>query len=293
MFTRAIVRPPAPNFSEGLTTSGLGPPSFERAVEQHAAYCAALEQCGLTVTRLEPDPNYPDSTFVEDTAILTERCAVIARPGAQSRRGEVMNMRGVVADFYSAAPSLTVPPQPGCPAGDPGVALLPRSLLSIEAPATLDGGDVCQAANHFFIGLSERTNQGGAQQLAELLSPFGYSSSRVDIRKIDGLLHLKSGLAYLGDNRLVVTEGLDGALTQELPESQTNSLLYAPYEIVRVNAEEQYAANCVRVNQCVLIAAGYESFARRLSELGYQTIALDMSEFQKMDGGLSCLSLRF
>ena len=268
MFTRAIVRPPAPNFSEGLTTSGLGTPNFERAVEQHAAYSAALEQCGVTVTRLEPDPNYPDSTFVEDTAILTERCAVIARPGAHSRRGEVMNMRGVVADFYSARPSQRV-----------------RPLLSIEAPGTLDGGDVCQAGNHFFIGLSERTNEAGAQQLAELLAPFGYSSSYIDIRKVDGLLHLKSGLAYLGDNRLVVSLALECAL----PQGRAT----APYEIVRVSAEEQYAANCVRVNECVLIAAGYESFARTLSELGYQTIALDMSEFQKMDGGLSCLSLRF
>ena len=120
MFTKAIVRPPAPNFSEGLTTvgpeAGLGSPQFERALEQHAAYCAALEQCGLTLTRLEPDPNYPDSTFVEDTAILTERlngpsknCAVITRPGAPSRRGEVIQMRSVLADFYPEVLSINEP----------------------------------------------------------------------------------------------------------------------------------------------------------------------------------------
>jgi dimethylargininase len=255
MFTRAIVRPPAPNFSEGLTTSGLGTPNFARAVQQHAAYCAALEQCGLTVTRLEPDPNCPDSTFVEDTAILTERCAVIARPGAPSRRGEVMEMRRVLAEFSP-------------------------EVLSIEAPGTLDGGDVCQAGNHFFLGLSERTNEAGAQQLAELLAPFGYTSSSVDIREIDGLLHLKSGLAYLGDNRLVVTEALGHAAPSD-------------YELIRVNSGEEYAANCINVNDYVLLAAGYQSFARTLNGLGYQTIGLDMSEFQKMDGGLSCLSLRF
>jgi dimethylargininase len=277
MFTRAIVRPPATNFSEGLTTSGLGTPDFKRAVEQHAAYCAALEQCGLTITTLPPDPNYPDSTFVEDSAILTERCAVITRPGALSRRGELIKMSEVVADLYSTKPSLTV-------------ELLPRPLFSIEEPGTLDGGDVCEAGNHFFIGLSERTNEDGAQQLAQMLAPLGYSSGFIDIRAIKGLLHLKSGLAYLGDNRLVVTEALECALAREL---QTNSLPHAPYEIVRVSAEEQYAANCVRVNKCVLIVAGYEAFARTLRELGYQTIALDMSEFQKMDGGLSCLSLRW
>lgn len=265
MFTRAIVRPPAPNFSEGLTTAGLGAPQFARAVEQHTAYCAALERCGLTITRLEPDPSYPDSTFVEDTAILAERfderstsCAVIARPGAPSRRGEVANMRSVIGrfgTFYS-------------------------ELLSIQAPGTVDGGDVCQAGKHFFIGLSERTNEAGAQQLAGLLAPFGYSSSFIDIRGIDGLLHLKSGLAYLGDNRLAISEALDQDMFPE-------------YELVRVNAEETYAANCVRVNDCVLLPAGYPSFARVLRKLGYETVAIEMSEFQKMDGGLSCLSLRF
>ncbi len=280
MFTKAIVRPPAPNFSEGLTTVGpevgLGRPQFERAVEQHAAYCAALEQCGLTLTRLEPDPNYPDSTFVEDTAILTERfngpskgCAVISWPGAPSRRGEVMHMRTVLADFYS-------------------------ELFSINEPGTLDGGDVCQAGNNFFIGLSERTNEAGAQQLADLLAPFGYTSTFVDIRKIDGLLHLKSGLAYLGDDRLVITEALYARLASE---SQTNGLRYdhifTDFALVRVDSEQAYAANCIRVNDYLLLAAGYQSFAESLRELGYQTIALEMSEFQKMDGGLSCLSLRF
>ena len=256
MFTRAIVRDPASTFAEGLTSgAGLGPPRFERALEQHAAYCAALARCGLTVTSLPPDPNYPDSTFVEDTAILTERCAVIARPGAPSRRGEVLDMSSVIAKFYP-------------------------DLLSIEEPGTLDGGDVCQAENHFFIGLSKRTNEAGGQQLAELLAQFDHTASFVDIRKIDSLLHLKSGLAYLGDNRLVVTEPLDHAA---IPG----------YELIRVNSREEYAANCIRVNDHVVLAAGYQSFAQKISELGYQAIALDMSEFQKMDGGLSCLSLRF
>ena len=259
MFTRAIVRPPGPNFSEGLTSvdhgADPGPPQFERAVLQHAAYCAALAQCGLAVTSLPPDPDYPDSTFVEDTAVLTQHCAVIARPGAPSRRGEVIDMSSVLANFYP-------------------------NLVSIQEPGTLDGGDVCQAGNHFFVGLSARTNEAGAQQLADLLAQVGYTASLVDIRKIGGLLHLKSALAYLGDNRLVVTKALGQAA-------------FPHYELLRVNTDEAYAANCIRVNDYVLLAAGYASFARTLSGLGYQTIALDISEFQKMDGGLSCLSLRF
>ena len=256
MFTRAIVRAPAPNFSEGLTTAGLGVPDYELALEQHGAYCAALEQCGLTLSRLAPDPNYPDSTFVEDTAVLTERGAVLSRPGATSRAGEVVGVRDLLADFFP-------------------------SLFSIKSPGTLDGGDVCEAEDHFFIGVSARTNEAGARQLAEMLRSCDYTFSFVDIRDVEGILHLKSGLAYLGDKRLVVTAAL------------ADCAEFQGYHLVKVNPDEEYAANCVRVNDHVLVAAGYPTFAGKLKDLGYQTIALEMTEFQKMDGGLSCLSLRF
>jgi dimethylargininase len=256
MFTKAIVRPPAPNFAEGLTTADLGAPNYQRALEQYDAYCVALEQCGLTLTRLEPDPNYPDSTFVEDAAVLTERCAVLARPGASSRAGEVVSMREVLNTFFPSVPA-------------------------VQAPGTLDGGDVCEAEDHFFIGISERTNEAGARQLAEILRSFNYTSSFVDMRGVKGVLHLKSGLAYLGEGRLAVTEALS---------SRTE---FRDYDLVSVNADEEYAANCVRLCDHVLLAAGYPKLEGRLRDLGYETIALDMSEFRKMDGGLSCLSLRF
>jgi dimethylargininase len=145
----------------------------------------------------------------------------------------------------------------------------------------LDGGDICQAGDHFFIGISERTNEEGGQQLAGLLEQDGYSSSFVDIRGFEGLLHLKSGIAYLDDRRLVLSKGVEDLATFE------------GYEIVYVDTDENYAANCVRVNDFVLVAAGYPKFATELSNLGYQTFPLEVSEFQKMDGGLSCLSLRF
>lgn len=258
MFTRAIVRPPAPNFSEGLTTSGLGAPLYERAVRQHEAYCAALEQCGLSLTRLDVDLDYPDSTFVEDAAVLTEKCAVLTRPGARSRRGEVPVIRTALEDFFPAS-----------------------VVHTIQAPGTLDGGDVCEADDSFFIGISERTNETGAQQLAEILALCGYSSRLVDIRNTPGLLHLKSGLAYLGGNRLVVT----GSLAEGTG--------FSKYDLVRVNTHEEYAANCVHINDRVLVASGFPVLERTLRQLGYRITILEMSEFQKMDGGLSCLSLRF
>src|SRR6266446_7243393 len=108
-FLRAIVRPPAPNFAGGLTTAALGAPNYDRALEQHAAYCAALEQCGLTLTALEPDADHPDATFVEDTAVLTERRAVLARPGAPSRAGEVTRIKDRLADFYPSLPPIRAP----------------------------------------------------------------------------------------------------------------------------------------------------------------------------------------
>lgn len=256
MLSRAVVRPPSANFAEGLTSVRLGAPVFAQALKQHEAYCAALEQCGLKLVRLEPDERYPDSTFVEDAAVITERGAILTRPGASSRIGEVAGAREALAQFYSA-------------------------LSSIHIPGTLDGGDICEAGNHFFIGISGRTNEAGAQQLAELLASLNYTSSFVDIRDVKGIVHLKSGLAYLGDNRLVVIDVL------------SNRAEFRTYDLIVVNKQEEYAANCVRVNERVLVAAGYPELEKRLGDLGYQTIALEMTEFQQMDGGLSCLSLRF
>ena len=158
-------------------------PSYERALEQHEAYCAALERCGLNLVRLEPDARYPDATFVEDAAVLTTQCAILTRPGAESRSGEVEAVRNALAPFF-ASPAI------------------------IHPPGTVDGGDVCEAGNHFFIGISERTNKTGAEQLAELLSNCGYTSSTVDVRTVKGILHLKSGIAWLGDKRLVVIPSL-------------------------------------------------------------------------------------
>lgn len=256
MFNRAIVRPPGTNYADGLTRIELGAPDYERALQQHAAYREALARCGLELIYLGADERHPDSTFVEDTAVLIPAGAIMTRPGASSRMGEVESIKETLSHLYAR-------------------------IDSIQEPGTLDGGDVCEAGSHFFIGLSERTNEAGAGQLAELLTSYGYSSSFVDIRNMKDILHLKSGLASLGDNRLVVIEAL------------ANREEFRCYELVRVNADEDYAANCVQVNDYVLVAAGYPVFEQTLRGLGYETIALEMTEFQKMDGGLSCLSLRF
>jgi dimethylargininase len=256
MFSKAIVRPPSENFADGLTSVDLGVPVFETALAQHRAYCKALVRCGLSLIELEPDAQFPDSTFVEDTAILTERCAVIMQPGAPSRKGEILSMTETLARHYD-------------------------KLDRVQPPGTIDGGDVCQIENHFLIGISDRTNEAGARQLSDHLVAAGFTSSHFDIRGTNGLLHLKSGISYLGDNPVLVTDALAG-------EKQL-----AEYELVRVPEGEEYAANCIRVNDHVLFAAGYTKLRAQLEALSYNLIEIEMSEFQKMDGGLSCLSLRF
>lgn len=256
MFRTAIVRPPGANFAEGLTSESLGPPDIALALIQHERYCAALERCGLTLVRLPADRHHPDACFVEDTAVLLPRCNVITRPGADSRRGEVEAIRASL--------------------DEQGLA-----LRTIDAPGTVDGGDICEAGEHVFIGVSARTNAAGAERLANLLQAAGYTTGVVDIRDTSGILHLKSGLSWLGDGRLLLIDAL------------ADHPAFAGYERVRIESDEAYAANAVRVNDHVLVAAGYPRTAARLRELGYALIELDMSEFRKMDGGLSCLSLRY
>ena len=297
MFTKAIVRPPARNFAAGLTTAELGAPDYQLALEQHAAYCAALEQCGLQLISLEADERYPDSCFVEDAAIVFDalpdsratardaaviasadstdyaddkrndlraasKHAILTRPGAPSRQGEILSMRSELTRLFS-------------------------SLDEIRSPGTLDGGDICEAGTHFFIGISERTNEEGARQLAEILTKHGCTSSFVDIRthaqdaRATSLLHLKSGVAYLGKQTLLVTEAL------------AKQAEFQGYDLVHVDPSENYAANCIEVNGRVLIAAGHPCFAAKLRDSGYETLSLEMSEFRKMDGGLSCLSVRW
>jgi dimethylargininase len=256
VFQRAIVRLPGSNFAQGLTTAHLGVPRYDQVLQQHARYCEALQICGLAVTTLDADTDHPDSTFVEDTAVVTARSAVLTRSGARSRTGEVTAMRPILRRFFS-------------------------TTVEIEAPGTLDGGDICEAEQRFFLGLSHRTNEEGARQLAVHLAREGYTSALVDVRGMSSILHLKSGISYIGDNTLVVMEEMAG------------HALFADYELIRVAGEESYAANCVRVNERVLVAAGYPRLRGELAARGFHPLVVEMSEFQKMDGGLSCLSLRF
>jgi dimethylargininase len=253
MFTRALLRKPCRNLVAGLSTAGLGVPVYENALQQHAAYADALRACGLELTILAADEKYPDSVFIEDTAVLAEKVAVITRPGASSRLGEEITVAESLARFYDR-------------------------LEMITAPGTLEGGDVLRAGNRFFIGVSARTNEAGARQLAVILQRHGYESTLVRLRDV---LHLKTGIAYLEDNRLLAHGEFVG------------HRLLSGFKTIAVPKGEGYAANSLWINGRVLVPAGFPIIKKSIEKTGCETMAVDVSEFRKLDGGLSCLSLRF
>ena len=254
IFRKAIVRTPGRSLEDGIgSSSDLGTPVYEKALKQHRAYIEALEQCGVNVMTLRADEDFPDSTFVEDTAIVLEECAIITNPGAESRKGEVFEVHDVLQSLYA-------------------------ELEMIYAPGTLEGGDVMRVDRHFYIGLSHRTNMAGAQQLIDILKKYDYSASIVPLRHV---LHLKTGLSYLGDNILLVTgEFVDNPNFEDFRQ-------------IVVEPDEAYAANSIRINDYVIMPEGFPNVedALRVLDLPFKTVYL--SEFQKVNGGVSCLSLRF
>ena len=253
MFTHAIARKPGPNFAQGITTAvNEKSPRYEVLVTQHQEYLAALKSIGLEVVLLEALPDHPDAYFVEDTAVVTAEVAVITNPGAESRKGEEESIAPVLAQH--------------------------RKTMRIQAPGTVDGGDVLQVGNHFFIGISERTNHEGAGQLSRILKDFGYTTTTVAVG--EGL-HFKSSVNYVGNGTLLVTEDF-------VSKKQLKG-----YDAIVVDRQESYAANTLFVNDHLLIPRGYPGTLKKIEVLGFKIIELDTSEVRKMDGGLTCMSIRF
>lgn len=253
MFNKAIVKKPCKALISGITSADLGVPDYDNALQQHANYVKALQDCGLQVTELEADEAYPDSTFVEDAALMTPHCAIITNPGAASRQGEIVAIKPVVEKFYD-------------------------NVEQITSPGTVEAGDIMMVGSHYYIGLSERTNQAGAEQLIAILEKYQLSGSIVTMSEV---LHLKTGLGYLEGNNLL-------ACGEFLVKEE-----FKKYNILEVDSAESYAANSVWINDTVLTPQGYPKTKALIEAAGYKVIEVDVSEFRKVDGGLSCLSLRF
>lgn len=255
-FNNVIVRRPCRAVCEGITSAPeLGRPIYEKALAQHDKYIEALKKCGVEVTVLEADERYPDSCFVEDPALITRKCAIITNPGAESRNGEKNEIIGAVKKFFPD-----------------------DKIEYIKDPGTLEGGDVMMVGDTFYVGLSARTNAEGIKQLGEILNKYGMECIQVPLEKV---LHLKTGVNYIENNNMLVS----GEFITK-PE-------FEKYNKIIIPEEEAYAANCIWMNGTVIVPEGYPAVLKSIQDAGYETLVVDTSEFRKIDGGLSCLSLRF
>jgi dimethylargininase len=256
MYKHAIVRRPCRAIAHGITSAPwLGKPDYELALRQHDAYIAALEQCGVKVTVLEALEEYPDSCFVEDVAVITRKCAILTNPGAASRNGEKEHIVPAVRSFFGEA-----------------------EIGRIEAPGTMEGGDVMMVGDHFYAGRSARTNSEGIRQFCAILEKHGLSGSEVTLEHV---LHLKTGVNYIENGQMLVSgEFIDK------PE-------FVSFKKHVIPEEEAYAANCIWMNGKVIVPLGYPITEQKAREAGYEVLLVDTSEYRKIDGGLSCLSLRF
>ena len=253
-FTRALMRRPAANFADGETSSAhLGRPDYERALRQFEDYAKALRGCGLTVTIAPADERFPDGHFVEDPFVIFRDMAFLCPSGAPSRREEGESLK----------PCL-------------------RHLRIVEPPpaARLDGGDVLFCADRVLVGLSRRSNRAGFEALREALQSLE-PDIRVDPVSFSGVLHLKSGL----------TELRPGVLFRNPALRSDYDLAWA--DVIDLPPAEAHAADVMPVNDRLFIAAGCPQAFHSATTYCKRVIPLDLSEFVKMDGGLTCLSLRY
>jgi len=252
MFKHAITRRPSPEMVDGITTAGLGKPDYPLALKQHDAYCQALTNLGLDVTVLDPESEFPDSCFVEDTAVVCDHVAVIAPLGAPSRQGEQETIEPVLAQY--------------------------KPVERVVPPSTFEGGDVLQVGNTFYIGLSDRTNLAGAEKLGAAVAEHGYDWKAI---ACGPSLHFKTDVCFVGSNTLLVSPFFEGATD------------LASFNHIVVEDDEAYCRNCLHINGTNIVPTGFPKTLAKVEALGSPTVVLDMSEFKKLDGGLTCLSLRF
>ena len=247
----AITRGVSPAFAScELTHLAREPIDLDRSRAQHAAYETALGDLGCRVERLPPLPDHPDCVFVEDTAVVLDEMAVVTRPGAESRRGEEVAVAEALAPY--------------------------RPVVRVEAPGTLDGGDVLRLGRRVFVGSTPRSNAEGRHQLRALLAPHGYETVDVEVR---GCLHLKSAVTAIGERAVLLQpEWVDAAA-------------FEGYERIEVDPREPFAANVLVIGESVLVPATSPGTAVRLARRGLYVLAVEVDELAKAEGAVTCCSI--
>lgn len=253
-FTRALCRAPAPSAVHGIRADGGPDPDFTGLAAEHDAYVATLRDFGLTVDVLPPLDDFPDALFTEDVALTFPEGAILLRPGAPSRAGEVQHIRAALAAHH------------------------PR-LLEMTGPGYADGGDVLRLANRVIIGLSDRTDRTGATELAALLGQLGYHAEIAETPP--GVLHFKTGCGLIDENTILAVPEL------------ANCPQFAGLEVVLTPLGENPAANILRVRNTVLVGERWLATRAMLTARGIDCRPLPTDQIAHIDAGLSCMSLRW
>jgi len=253
-FTRAITRKPSRSIVDGLRATDIGTPDLAKMLKDHALYVATLREAGARVIELPALQDYPDAVFVEDTALCLPEGAILMRSSAPSRAGEVAEMADALRAEYD-------------------------ELRAITGPGFIEGGDILTTAKEILVGRSARTDAAGVAELARLVADWGYRVREVVTP--EGVLHFKTDCSLLDGQTILATKRLDA------------SGCFKDYRVIHTADGEEAAANAIRFNQFVLMPAGFPKTAEKLRSNGYELREIGNVECAKLDGGMSCLSLRF
>ncbi|WP_411339526.1 arginine deiminase family protein [Sphingopyxis sp. J-6] len=253
-FTRALCRAPARSAVKGIRADGGPDPDFYGLLAEHEAYVATLRDLGLAVDVLDPLDDFPDALFTEDVALTFPEGAILLRPGASSRAGEVDHIRAPLATRH-------------------------KRLLAMTGPGFADGGDILRLSDRVIIGLSARTDRAGAEELAGLLAEFGYRA--VIAETPPGVLHFKTGCGLIDERTILAVPAL-----ADCPE-------FDGLEIVLTSPGEEPAANILRVRDTVLVGDRWSATHALLAARGIEARPLPTDQIAHIDAGLSCMSLRW
>lgn len=253
-FTHAIVRNPSRSIGNGLRAVDIGTPDLDQFGRHHADYQAALASTGASVTVLEALEEFPDSVFIEDAALCLCEGAVVMRPGAPTRMGEATAIAPVLSQFYD-------------------------EVLAVEGPGFIEGGDILTTEREILVGTSTRTNSAGIEELTQLTNRWGYPVR--EVRTPAGVLHFKTDCSLLDEETILSTKRLSA------------SGCFDGYRVIHTAEGEEPCANSIRFNELVLMPDGFPQTAGILDKAGYTVRTIGNSEATKLDGGMSCLSLRF
>ena len=252
-FTHAIVRQPAKSIVKGLRAVDIGSPDYDQMICDHNDYVEALVSAGVKVISLTALDKFPDGQFVEDTALCLPEAVILMRPGAPSRLGEVCEIEPQLRDLFKA-------------------------VYEIEKPGHIEGGDILVTGKEILVGRSARTNENGVSQLSEIVTPLGYVMREVFTPP--EILHFKTDCSLLGPDEILSTKRLQA------------SGCFDGYRVINVADGEEAAANAIRVNDYVIMSAGFPKTKAILEDHGYKVKVINNTECAKLDGGMSCLSLR-